>query len=229
VGEADGIVPLPAVAGKESAAERLRIFLAVAFGDAWSPALQDRLLAQAGFAGKGLDLWLRDGFFEQHCKLFDQRPFIWHIWDGRKDGFSALLNYHALDASHLGKLIYTYLGDWIRTQRAGSEAGIAGADGRLVAAIDLQKKLEAIREGEDPFDIFVRWKPLERQPIGWEPDLDDGVRLNIRPFAKAGVLRSRVNVNWNKDRGLNPNGSERLNDTHLKLVGKLAARKAAGR
>lgn len=227
--DGDRIVPLPAVAGKVSAAERLRALLAVAFGDAWSPALQERLLAQAGFGRKGLDLWLRDGFFEQHCKLFHQRPFIWQIWDGRKDGFSALLNYHALDAAHLGKLIYTYLGDWIRTQRAGSEAGVAGADGRLVAAIDLQKKLEAIREGEQPLDIYVRWKPLERQPIGWEPDLDDGVRLNIRPFVKAGVLRSRVNVNWNKDRGLNPDGSERLNDAHLKLADKLAARKAAGR
>ncbi len=27
----------------------------------------------------------------------------------------------------------------------------------------------------------------------------------------AGVLRSRVNVNWNRDRGLNPDGSERIN------------------
>ena len=27
-------------------------------------------------------------FFEEHCKLFQHRPFIWHIWDGRKrDGF----------------------------------------------------------------------------------------------------------------------------------------------
>jgi len=34
-------------------------------------------------------------------------------------------------------------------------------------------------EGEAPYDILVRWKPLEQQPIGWYPDLNDGVRLNI--------------------------------------------------
>ena len=28
----------------------------------------------------------------------------------------------------------------------------------------------------------MRWKPVWRQPIGWEPDIDDGIRLNIRPF-----------------------------------------------
>ena len=44
-----------------------------------------------------LDDWLRNDFFEEHCKLFQQRPFIWHIWDGRKrDGFHALVNYHKL-------------------------------------------------------------------------------------------------------------------------------------
>ena len=224
----DGIVPLSAAAGEEPAAERLRAVLASAFGEGWSPELQDRLLQQVGFGGKGLDLWLRDGFFEQHTKLFHQRPFIWHIWDGRKDGFSALVNYHKLDAARLDKLIYTYLGDWIRTQRAARDAGTAGADARLVAALDLQKRLEAIRDGEPPYDIYVRWKPIEKQPIGWNPDLDDGVRLNIRPFVMAGVLRARVNVNWNKDRGTNPDGSERINDRHLTIAEKQAARRAAG-
>jgi hypothetical protein len=73
----------------------------------------------------------------------------------------------------------------------------------------------------------VRWKPLHEQPIGWEPDSNDGVRLNIRPFVTAGVLRSRVNVNWNKDRGRNPDGSERLNDLHLTIAEKQQARREA--
>ena len=25
-------------------------------------------------------------FFEQHAKRFHHRPFIWHVWDGLKDG-----------------------------------------------------------------------------------------------------------------------------------------------
>lgn len=222
--DTDGIVCLPAVGGEQPAAERLRALLAVAFGDTWSPTEQERLLAAVDFPNKGLNVWLRDGFFAQHCRLFHNRPFIWHIWDGRKDGFSTLVNYHRLDAAQLDRLIYTYLGYWITKQRAGRDADVAGADGRLVAAIELQKKLEAIRDGEPPYDIYVRWKPLQKQPIGWNPDLNDGVRLNIRPFVTAGVLRSWFTINWNKDRGKNPDGSERLNDRPYTRAEKLKAR-----
>ena len=91
--------------------------------------------------------------------------------------------------------------------------GEGGAEDRLAAAIELQKRLEAILAGEPPFDIFVRWKPLAEQPIGWDPDINDGVRLNIRPFLAsdlpggrtgAGVLRWKPNIKWAKDRGKEP-------------------------
>jgi hypothetical protein len=189
----------------------------------WSPATQQRLLAHVGYTNATLEDWLRDGFFEQHCRLFHNRPFVWHVWDGRKDGFHALVNYHKLDAAALDKLIYTYLGAWINDQRAERDAGVPGADGRLVAALDLQKKLILIREGEPPYDIYVRWKPLAEQPIGWTPDLNDGVRLNVRPWVTAGVLRKKFTINWNKDRGKNPDGSERINDRHIARAQKLAA------
>jgi hypothetical protein len=202
----------------------LRLILATSYGYSWSAERQTELLHQVGFSGQGLDTWLRDGFFEQHCKLFHQRPFIWHIWDGRRDGFSILVNYHKLDAANLDKLIYTYLGEWIRTQRAAEESGTPGASARLAAALELQRKLEDIRDGEPDHDIYVRWKSLHEQPMGWNPDLNDGVRLNIRPFVTAGVLRSRVNVNWKKDRGRDPDGSERVNNMHFTLAQKRAAK-----
>ncbi|QIN77521.1 N-6 DNA methylase [Rubrobacter marinus] len=223
--DADSIVCLPAVEDELPAAERLRSLLARAYGEEWSPALLDRLLAGADHAGKDLGTWLRDKFFAQHCKLFHNRPFIWHVWDGRKDGFSALVNYHRLDKSNLGRLIYTYLGDWIEAQTSAARAGVTGADLRLAAAQDLKRRLEAILHGEPPHDIYVRWKPLHEQPIGWEPDLNDGVRLNIRPFMQAGVLRARPNIKWNKDRGKNPDGSERHNDLHLTRAEKDEARR----
>jgi hypothetical protein len=220
----DGIICLSSIAGEERAVELLRTLLAQAYSEAWSFMQQDRLLARVGFGGKSLDVWLRDGFFAQHCGLFYNRPFIWHIWDGHKDGFSALVNYHQLDAACLDRLIYTYLGSWIVAQKAERDAGVPGAEARLVAAINLQKKLEAIRDGEPPYDIYVRWKPLSEQPMGWNPDLNDGVRINIRPFVTAGVLRGRFTINWNKDRGTNPDGSERLNDIHITLAEKREAR-----
>ena len=225
----DGLLPLVPIAGEEPAAERVRKVLARAYGDKWTVAVQSELLQGVGFADGGLDAWLREGFFEQHANLFGQRPFIWHIWDGRRDGFGVLTNYHMLDRARLDKLVYTYLGDWIAAQRADREAGIEGADARLVAGLSLQERLEAIRDGEPPHDIYVRWRPLAEQPIGWEADVNDGVRLNIRPFMEAGVLRKRINVKWSKDRGLNPDGTARLNDLHYTVAEKRAARDGAGK
>ncbi len=225
----DGIVCIPPVGGEQPAADRLRALLAAAYGKKWKGTTEGELLAAVGFAGKSLDEWLRDGFFEQHCKLFHHRPFIWHVWDGRKkDGFHALVNYHKLDHKLLEKLTFTTLGGWIQQLRQAVKRDEATAEARVAAAVDLQERLEAILEGEEPYDIFVRWKPKEEQPIGWEPDLNDGVRLNIRPFVEAEVLRKRPNVKWEKDRGKNPPGApwgeERLNDLHLTLDEKRKAR-----
>ena len=217
----DGIVALSPVKGEQPAAARLLSLLADAFGSEWSAAKLDALLAQVGFAGKTLDDWLRDGFFEQHCALFHQRPFVWHIWDGRSDGFQALVNYHRLAAPNgegrrtLEKLLYSYLGDWIDRQRADQKAGVEGADARVAAAEHLKTELTNILAGEPPYDLFVRWKPLAEQPIGWEPDINDGVRINVRPFmtAKPLVARSKgacilratpKRTTWDKDRGKEP-------------------------
>ena len=120
-------------------------------------------------------------------------------------------------------MTYTYLGGWINTQKGAVRQGIPGSDGRLVAAQTLQKKLIAIAEGDPPSDIYVRWKPLSKQAIGWDPDINDGVRMNIRPFMTAEVLRARPNINWNKDRGKNPDGSDRMNDLHPMRAEKEAA------
>ncbi len=208
----DGIVPISPAKGEAAAAERLRELLARAFGEDWNATQQEELLAQAGYAGASLEDWLRNGFFEQHCKLFHNRPFIWHIWDGLKNGFSVLVNYHKLTYANLEKLTYSYLGDRIRRQQAAVAAEEAGSDARLQAARQLQATLKLILEGEPPYDLFVRWKPLSQQAIGWHPDLNDGVRMNIRPFMKApdvgkkgaGILRVKPNIKWEKDRGKEP-------------------------
>ncbi len=187
-------------------------------------------MEQAGSKKKNLADWLRDEFFKQHCALFGNRPFVWHIWDGQRDGFSALVNYHRLDRKTLEKLTYTYLGqDWVERQRAevrDERTWCRGSARR--PRLSLQKKLEAILEGEAPLDIYVRWKPLHEQPIGWEPDLNDGVRLNIRPFVEAGVLRGRRSTSTgSKDRGKNPDGTERHNDNHTTLTQKHHAQQHA--
>lgn len=241
----DGIVCIPSVRGESPAAERLRKLLAAAYSKEWKASSEVELLRASGSEAGDLEEWLRNEFFEAHCDLFHQRPFVWHIWDGRKrDGFHALVNCHRLADGDKGRrtlenLTHSYLGDWITRQKDGMKRGEEGADERLAAALALKEKLEAILEGEPPFDIFVRWKTLAAQAIGWKPDINDGVRMNIRPFMAsdidggkkgAGVLRIKPNIKWDKDRGKEPkrdkteypwfwDGStftgDRVNDVHL--------------
>ena len=216
----DGIVCLPSVRGESPAADRLRKLLAAAFGKDWKAHTELELIRASGSDAADLDEWLRNDFFEQHCDLFHQRPFLWHIWDGRKrDGFHALVNYHVLAAEKgkgrrtLESLAHSYLGDWITRQKDGEKRGEEGAEERLAAALALKERLEAIVEGEPPFDVFVRWKPLSQQAMGWKVDINDGVRMNIRPFLAsdipggkkgAGILRAKPNIKWDKDRGKEP-------------------------
>jgi hypothetical protein len=211
--------------------ERLRKLLASALGDEWSTTKERELLLATALDTNtkkpeaDLECWLRNSFFSEHCKLFQSRPFIWQLWDGNPHGFSALVNYHKLaDPNGQGRktleqLTYTYLGDWIDRQKLDQAEEVNGADDRLAAALDLQGQLKKILDGEPPYDIFVRWKPLHQQAIGWDPDINDGVRLNIRPFlnaqlrkggkAGAGILRAKPgSIKWSKDRGKEPTRSK---------------------
>ncbi|TWT98568.1 DNA methyltransferase [Stieleria varia] len=198
----DGIVCIPSVRGEDAAADRLA-----------------RLLSACDVVtNENLDDWLRDKFFKEHCETFDQCPFVWHIYDGRKqDGFHALVNYHKLAGPGgrkvLESLTYSYLGDWITRQKDEVKRELPAAEARLLAAEELFKRLEAILAGEPPYDLFVRWKPIHEQPIGFEPDINDGVRINIRPFMAmdlpgvpkdAGVFRVKPKIKWTKDRGKEP-------------------------
>ncbi len=231
--DADGLLALVPVLGVRSLADRLRAYCAAAWGAAWTASTEASLIAAACERAKDkppkqltLEAWLRTHAARQHAKLFHDRPFLWWITDGRADGFCAVAHYHRLTRANLERLAYTMLGDWITR---------LGTDPRAEAARILQARLADILKGE-PYDIFVRWKPLERQPLGWDPDLDDGVRLNIRPFIEAKVLAHEPNVKYGVDRGKDVASApwyalfkgERRNDHHTSLEEKRAARASPG-
>ena len=217
----DGVVCFSQVRDEAPAATRLRALLAEACGAEWGHAMERKLIAATGSKAESLEDWLLNDFFAQHCDLFHNRPFVWHVWDGRKDGFNVLVNYHRLAGPNgeghrtLETLAYAYLGDWITRQKDAVAHGEAGAEDRLAAALELQGELKKIVAGEPPYDLFIRWKPLHEQPMGWQPDINDGVRLNIRPFLSVDLSRGKKgcglfrakpgsSLKWEKDRGNEP-------------------------
>ena len=231
----DGLLSLAAVLGERPLADRMRAYCAATWGEAWMEGSEARLIAAACERAKDkpprqltFEAWLPAHAAREHAKLFYDRPFLWWITDGRTDGFTVVAHYHRLGRATLERLAYTMLGDWIN--RLGDHP-------RAEAARILQQKLALILEGEAPHDIFVRWKPIGRQPLGWEPDLDDGVRLNVRPFVEAHVLAHVPNVQYRVDGGKDVPSApwyhllhgERRNDHHTTLAEKRAARAQAAK
>jgi hypothetical protein len=72
---------------------------------------------------------------------------------------------------------------------------------RLEGAQELDRRLQWVQEGHHEgtaggnrhYRILTPWKTPDQRPKGWDLDLDldldDGVKVNIEPLQKAGVLR----------------------------------------
>jgi len=210
----DGIVPFNAVNGEPRLVERVRHELAELFPGRDASQVEVEIVNELNQTVKGyrrcasLDAWLDNAFFEYHCGLYKNRPIFWHIASAQgsaRFAFGALVHYHRFDKNRLAKLRATYLRDAIEEFRR--EAGLADKAGATAARLEWQAKLEeaqaldlklqAIQEGhhegaeggERDYRILTPWKTSEERPKGWDPDLDDGVKVNIEPLQKAGVLR----------------------------------------
>jgi hypothetical protein len=115
-----GLLSLVPVLGERSLADRLRAYCAAVWGEDWTPGSEAALIGSACERANDrlprqltLDAWLRSHAARQHAKLFQDRPFLWWITDGRPDGFTIIAHYHRLDRANLERLAYTVLGDWI--------------------------------------------------------------------------------------------------------------------
>ena len=66
---------------------------------------------------------------------------------------------------------------------------IAELDRKLLELEDFRDRLERIQEGKDrEARIHVRWKKPDDQPRGWQPDINDGVKINIAPWERLGMF-----------------------------------------
>jgi hypothetical protein len=210
----DGVVSFNAVNGEPRLVERVRHELATLFPGRDANQVEVEIDNELKKTVKGyrkcasLDEWLNNAYFEYHCGLYKSRPIFWHIASTQgtaRFAFGALVHYHRFDKNRMAKLRANYLRDAIEEFRR--EAGLADKAGRSDDRLELQakveeaqaldKKLQLIQEGhhegadggERDYRILTPWKKPGARPKGWDPDLDDGVKVNIEPFEKAGVLR----------------------------------------
>lgn len=210
----DGIVPYEAIAGKEALIDRVRGELAILFPDHDASKIEVEIVNELKARVTGyrtvasIEQWIEDVYFEFHSSLYKNRPIIWHITSkpGRgPQAFGALCHYHKFDGNRIAKLRGSYIRDAIQTFKR--EAALASQEGRTQDRQEWQAKLEEVQEldrklqlvqegffegkegGDRDFRILTPWKSSGQRPKGWNPDIDDGVAVNIAPLQRAGVLR----------------------------------------
>jgi hypothetical protein len=148
--------------------------------------------------------WLEDLYFAYHSSMYKNRPIFWHISSKQGKGpaaFSALVHYQRFDKDRIAKLRGVYLrealGVFRREAALASQAGRADDrlewQARVEEAEELDRRLQKVQEGfhqgGEDFRILTPWKAAGERPKGWDPDINDGVKVNIEPLQRAGVLR----------------------------------------
>ena len=212
--DADGLVPFAPLSRGASLLDRVHEELAAVFPQQDVNQVEIEIANELKRRVKGYRLaasigeWLENVYFDYHAALYKKRPIVWHVASRQgteRFAFGALCHYHRFDANSMAKLRAGYLREAIETYRR--EVALATREGRTEERIELQAgleevqalagKLQAVQEGhhegpeggERDYRILTPWKSAEERPTGWDPDIDDGVKVNIGPLQKAGVLR----------------------------------------
>jgi hypothetical protein len=210
----DGIVSFGSVGGEPGLMERVGHELSELFPNLDPNQVEIEITNELKRTVKGyrrsasIGEWFDKAFFEYHCVLYKGRPGFWHVASApgtSPSAFGAVVHYHRFDRNRMAKLRGRYIRDAIEEFRR--EAGLADRAGRaddrlewqarVEEAQSLDRRLQWIQEGhhEGPdggdkdYRILTPWKEPNERPKGWNPDLDDGVKVNIEPLEKAGVLR----------------------------------------
>ncbi len=154
----------------------------------------------AADAAAAIDNWARDNFFARHVETTDRNPEVWHIRSSQGT-FQALVDSTACTRASIEQLRLGMLSDLIevfnRRLRTAVEAGremeISEIDARLKELRTFHIVLGWLDEGTTPdARIFYPWRDSKAQPAGWHPQFSEGIRPNIAPIQRLGLLSSPV-------------------------------------
>lgn len=201
--DTDGIIPLKPFDDRPTAYQRLRTLWERSFGQAGAAQSLDEF---STWVGRDLGEWVERRFFPRHIQQFKQRPIAWHL-TSPEGTFQALLLYHRLSREtlralrdvHAGALINRLRAELQRAEGRNDSAAAQELRFQIEDVEEFRARLTAIEQGQDLHHrIRCRWKGEEEEgrPGPYAPDLDDGVKVNIRPFQETGLLAREVIKKW---------------------------------
>lgn len=199
----DGIIPLVQCDKQPTTDERIRTYMDRRFGaDGAARSLEEFRTC----LGRSLPEWLESEFFTRHVQQFKQRPIAWHV-TSPKGTFQAFVLYHRLGRDTLRRLRDVYAGALVNRLKGDLQRAEERRNARVSEELrfriedveDFRDRILAIEQGRELHNrIRCRWKDEEESGRSgpYTPDLDDGVKVNIRPFQETGVLARDVIRKW---------------------------------
>jgi antitoxin component of RelBE/YafQ-DinJ toxin-antitoxin module len=209
----DGIIPLTPGAGEETLIERFHRSLDEEFTAEQGPSVEIEAGQILGWKpgdewGKQkattLGRWFEREFFKRHVSQFKKRPIAWHL-TSKEGTFQVIVYYHKFNKNRLTILRARQVREVLETLRKQLGEARSGEMDRqtLAKIVDLEKKVADIQDFDERLRrllegrgrearIWCPWKKPEEQPVGWDPDINDGVKVNIAPVQRLGLLVADV-------------------------------------
>ncbi len=224
----DGIVPITDHTSEKTLLERIRDCIGAEFGEdgigtietEFADILYNADCKDAEVKDKRpprkkttLANWLEREFFKKHTSQFKKRSIAWHVTSS-SGTFQVLLFYHRLSRDILKNLKNRYLARvqsyyGVLLERARSEESVSGdlTTGKLQ---DIEVELE---------DFAAKLDEVINLP--YEPLIDDGVRVNIAPLQKVGLLKHPVLATKDVERAIADRNRWREDDKEQNTVWRM--------
>lgn len=126
--------------------------------------------------------YFMNGFYTDHCKMYQKRPIYWMFDSGKKNGFKCLIYMHRYQPDTLARIRT----DYVHEQQARYRTAIADLDNRIANAstgerVKLNKQLKTLNDqAKEIHEYEEKIHHLADQMISI--DLDDGVKKNYAIF-----------------------------------------------
>lgn len=126
--------------------------------------------------------YFMNGFYADHCKMYQKRPIYWLFDSGKKNGFKALIYMHRYQPDTIARIRT----DYVHEQQARYRTAIADLETRIANAstserVKLNKQLKTLNDQATEIHAYEeKIHHLADQMISI--DLDDGVKKNYEIF-----------------------------------------------
>ena len=200
-----GFVPLVRVKGQKTLGTRVLDSLNEGLDDTSRRQLQSDLVSFFSVDPGGrtnervataINHWTAEHFFTRHLAETGREPEIWHI-SSPAGTFQALTHYKRATKDRIDLLRSEILRRQLDTLNRHLKTATKNKKGSQVRRLEEQIKdvrtfdiaLGWLFEGTTPnARIWYPWKSPEQQPQGWDPNFDEGIRANVAPLQRLGLL-----------------------------------------